>query len=71
MFIAAVTGLWWLVLGCAHKRWPALLPAVFHPFAGEVRHVWVNRLMAIGACVFIIFLTAGVLLIKYPGWQSD
>ena len=70
MFLVAVTGLWWFVLGCVHKRWPQLFPAIFHPFAGGLQHARMNWLMGIGVCLFIIFVTAGFLMISYPGWQS-
>ena len=70
MFIAAVMGLSGFVLACVHRRWPALFPAVFHPFAGGLQHTRMNWLMTMGACLFIIFVVAGVVMIKYPGWQS-
>jgi hypothetical protein len=70
MFIVAVTGLWGFVLACVHRRWPAFFPTVFRPFAGGLRHKRMNWLMAVGACVFIIFAVAGALMVKYPGWQS-
>jgi len=68
--IVAVEGLWLFVLACVHRRRPALFPAVFHPFAPGLRHTRLNWLMTLGACLFLIFLAAALLLIRYPAWPG-
>lgn len=70
IFLAAVTGLWGFVLACVHRRRPQFFSAIFHPFAGGLQHTRMSWLMTTGASLFIIFVIAGVLMIKYPGWQS-
>jgi hypothetical protein len=71
MFIVAGTGLWWLMLGLAHKGRPRLFQTIFRPFAEKLSPRWVNRFMCIGAALFVAFLAIGVLMIKYPSWWYE
>ena len=68
VFIVAGTGLWWLILGLVHKKKPALLQAVFRPFADWLKPRWIKWFLSITLLLVIICSTAGVLMIKYQGW---
>ena len=71
MFMAALTGLWLMLVTCVHRRWPALFPTLFYPFGGALQQTRLSRLMTTAAGVFIAFVIAGILMIKYLGWQSS
>ncbi|UCD30054.1 MAG: hypothetical protein JSV03_06155 [Planctomycetota bacterium] len=70
MFIIALTGLWWFLLGCVHKIWPKLFNVVFRPFAENIKPAAINLLMGIAVAIFMICSALGVLMIIFPGWYD-
>lgn len=69
IFMAASVSLWWLILCLIYKKGARLFHIVFLPFAQRIEPKWVNWFIGITAALLIVCLTAGILMIKYPGWH--
>jgi|GEM_PF-1262765 len=69
-FVAGLTGLYWLLLGIAHKQWPRVTQAIFRPFVKGNLSGASNGFIAMAIILLALGTAAGVLMLCFQGWYD-